>query len=343
MFLGVDGGGTKTAFALVDADGNVRARHEEGSAYYLEVGMDGVGAMLERGCRTLFAAAGVRPDDIAQAFFGLPAYGEDRAVMPALDALPRAILAHGRYQCGNDMVCSWAGSLAGADGISVIAGTGSMAYGEYAGKRARAGGWGELFSDEGSAHWIARAGLALFSRMSDGRAVRGALYALVRERLALVEDLDLCGVVYGQLKGERSGVAGLAGLVTEAAALGDRQAVAIIDAAAAELAALVDAVRVALDVELGVEVAVSFTGGLVGAEGPLRAPLERALSDRSRVYRVAPPVLAPVLGAALYAARGAGKPLGDAALRRLADANNVAGGGSRRITAPPNPPYVPAR
>jgi N-acetylglucosamine kinase-like BadF-type ATPase len=323
MLVGVDGGGTKTAFALVDADGNVRARHEEGSAYYLEVGMDGVGAMLERGCQTLFAAAGVGPDDIAQAFFGLPAYGEDRAVLPALDALPRTILAHGRYRCGNDMVCSWAGSLAGADGISVIAGTGSMAYGEYAGKRARAGGWGELFSDEGSAHWIARAGLALFSRMSDGRAPRGPLYALVRERLALLEDLDLCGVVYGQLKGERSAVARLAGLVTEAAALGDAQAVAIIDDAAAELAGLVDAVRGALDVAPEAVVPVSFTGGLVGAQGPLRAPLIRALAERQRPYRVAPPLLAPVLGAALYAARCAGTPLEGAALRRLAEANHT--------------------
>ena len=323
MFLGVDGGGTKTAFALVDADGNVRARHEEGSAYYLEVGMEGVAAMLERGCRALFAAAGVGPADVAQAFFGLPAYGEDRAVVPALDALPLAILGHDRYRCGNDMVCSWAGSLACADGISVIAGTGSMAYGEYAGRQARAGGWGELFSDEGSAHWIARAGLALFSRMSDGRAPRGELYALVRERLALREDLDLCGVVYGDLKQERSGVARLSRLVTEAAALGDRQAVAIIDAAAGELADLVGAVRATLGVADDVGVAVSFTGGLVGAEGPLRTPLTRALAGRARAYQVSPPLFAPVLGAALYAARDAGTPLDAIALHRLSESGPV--------------------
>ena len=74
------------------------------------------------------------------------------------------------------MVCSWAGSLACADGISVIAGTGSMAYGEYAGRQARCGGWGELIGDEGSAYWIAREGMNLFSRMSDGRAARGPLH-----------------------------------------------------------------------------------------------------------------------------------------------------------------------
>jgi hypothetical protein len=99
--------------------------------------------------------------------------------------------------------------------------------------------------------------------------------------------------------------------------------VAIIDTAAAELAALVDAVRGALDVAPEAVVPVSFTGGLVGAQGPLRAPLIRALAERQRPYRVAPPLLAPVLGAALYAARCAGAPLDGTALRRLAEANHT--------------------
>ncbi|WP_312518515.1 N-acetylglucosamine kinase [Massilia sp.] len=321
MFLGVDGGGTKTAFALIDAQGQVLARHEESSAYYLEVGMDGAGAMLARGCAALFGAAGVRADDVAFAFFGLPAYGEDRAVQPQLDALPRAALGHGRYLCGNDMVCSWAGSLACADGISVIAGTGSMAYGEVKGQRARAGGWGELFGDEGSAHWIARAGLALFSRMSDGRAPRGPLHALLRERLALRDDLDLCQVVYGDLKGERSKIAALSRLVSEAAAQGDTQAAAILDAAAAEVAALVDAVRGQLGVDPEAEVTVSYSGGLFGAEGPLRERFARALeAGGAGAYRLTTPRLPPVLGAALYAALVAGTPLDPAALARLAAA-----------------------
>jgi N-acetylglucosamine kinase-like BadF-type ATPase len=319
MFLGVDGGGTKTAFALVDRHGHVLARQEEGSAYYLEVGMAGAAAVLARGCAALFAAAGVTAADVAFAFFGLPAHGEDRTVQAELDALPRAVLGHGRYLCGNDMVCSWAGSLACADGISVIAGTGSMAYGEVGGRGARAGGWGELFSDEGSAYWIARAGLALFSRMSDGRAPRGPLHALMRARLGLIDDLDLCQVVYGDLKGERSRVAALSRLVSEAAGQGDAQAAAILDAAAGEVAALVDAVRGQLGVGPGTEVAVSYSGGLFGAEGPLRAPFARALAaSGAGAYRLVTPRLAPVLGAVLYAARSAGTPLDPAALERLA-------------------------
>src|SRR3954470_19071462 len=101
MFLGVDGGGTKTAVTLVDRHGAILARHEESSAYYLEVGIDGAAAVLARGCAALFASAGVSADAIEFAFFGLPAYGEDRIVQPQLDALPLAVLGHRRYLCGN--------------------------------------------------------------------------------------------------------------------------------------------------------------------------------------------------------------------------------------------------
>jgi hypothetical protein len=54
--------------------------------------------------------------------------------------------------------------------------------------------------------------------------------------------------------------------------------------------------------------------------GPLRAPFARALASGRFPYRLQAPLLAPVLGAALYAARAAGTPLDAQALQRLADA-----------------------
>ena len=111
---------------------------------------------------------------------------------PRLDAMPAEFLGHRRYRCGNDMVSTWAGSLAGEDGIGIVAGTGSIGYGEHAGRTARAGGWGELFSDEGSAYWIAIRGLNAFSRMSDGRIPRGPLHEILVRAFGLTEDLELC-------------------------------------------------------------------------------------------------------------------------------------------------------
>ncbi|NHZ32933.1 N-acetylglucosamine kinase [Massilia rubra] len=317
MYLGVDGGGTKTAFALMGADGRLLARHESGSAYYLETGLEQAAAMLNAGVSETLALAGVAPEAVSFAFFGLPAYGEDSLLHAALDALPGEVFAPQRYRCGNDMVCSWAGSLACADGISVVAGTGSIAYGRYQGREARAGGWGELFSDEGSAYWIAREGLKLFSRMSDGRTERGALHELFRRSLELGADLDLCAEVYSRRKAERSQVAQLARLVQQAALEGDAQALAIFGRAAQELADIVGAVRRQLQAPADGALPVSYSGGVFNGESPLLAPFAQAL-ERQGHFALRTPVFAPVIGAALYAAQCDGRLPGADALARLA-------------------------
>lgn len=317
MFLGIDGGGTKTAFVLLDSAGTVRARHQEGSSYYLETGLPALREMLEHGVHQTLDQAGVALSALRYAFFGLPAYGEDSVMQPQLDALPGTFLQPGTYRIDCDMICSWAGSLMCEDGISVICGTGSMAYGEYDGAGVRAGGWGELFSDEGSAYWIAREGLNLFSRMSDGRAQRGPLYALVRERLQLGIDLDLCGHVYSRLGAQRSAVAGLSQLVSEAALAGDQQARTIFSRAAQELAAMVCAVRASLHVPDRVTLPVSYSGGVFESGALLLEPFREQLATHPGHFSLTTPALNPAVGAALYAAKCVGHQFSAEALRNL--------------------------
>ena len=317
-FLGVDGGGSKTAFVLIDERGTVLASHVEGPAYYLEVGLDELRSMLVRGIHTTLGLGGVSSSDITFAFLGLPAYGEDSRLLPVLDAIASPTLGPGQFRCGNDMECGWAGALGGEDGINVVAGTGSIANGEYRGRVARAGGWGELFGDEGSAYWIAREGLTLFSRMSDGRAARGTLYALVRQQFGLNGDLDLCAAIYGQSAAVRSQFATLSKLVSQAADSGDTLAQSLFVRAAGELAEIVEAVRKTLAVPDHAELPLSYSGGLFQRRELILAPLLSALAAKGASYRLVEPRLAPATGAALRAAMLAGFPLDARAVAALA-------------------------
>ena len=317
MFLGVDGGGTKTAYALVDADGNLRSSHVGASVDYLAEGIDTARARLAEGLGATLAGAHLNTADVAFAFFGLPGYGEDGSALAALDALPSAVLGSTHYRCGNDMVCSWAGSLGCEDGISVIAGTGSLAYGEFAGRQARCGGWGELIGDEGSAYWIAREGMNLFSRMSDGRAARGPLHALVRKRLGIGNDLDLCAHIYGVHANRRNAFAQFARLVDEASQAGDAAAGAIFARGVKELIDCVAAVRRGLSTPEDAVVAVSHSGGVFDNVPAMVAAFRDGLAACAQPYEYRPPRFPPVIGAALYAARLHGRPLGSAAIDRL--------------------------
>ena len=306
--LGVDGGGTKTEFVLVDAEGRVRATHQGGSCYYIQIGFDGLHELLTEGVQAVLAQVSGKPEDIDYAFFGLPAYGEDSIAESMLDVVPEAVLGHHRYLCGNDMICGWAGSLAGADGINIVAGTGSIGYGEHAGKSARGGGWGEVFSDEGSAYWIAISGLNAFSRMADGRLAKGPLYEIFRQAFELKNDLDICGDVFGRQAPSRDKIAAMSKLVSQSAEAGDRLALKIFDSAGYELAAIVDAIRVQLSYVSDEPVVLSYSGGVFKCGALILDPFRRHLSTFSSMYDLRKPLHAPSIGSALYAARRLGRP-----------------------------------
>ncbi|MFI5841453.1 N-acetylglucosamine kinase [Catenuloplanes sp. NPDC051500] len=299
MYLGVDGGGSKTAYCLIDADGAVVAEARTASIYYLMSDIGIVAPLLAEGIGQVCAAAGITPADITHSFFGIPCYGEVSADVPTLDALPAEILGTGRYACGNDMICGWAGSLGGRDGINVVAGTGSIAYGEHGDRRARVGGWGELYGDEGSGYWTAIRGLQAFSRMSDGRQPAGPLAEVLRRTLGLADDLDAVDIVLNRWQGDRATIAALSTAVSEAASAGDQACEAILRDGGRELAALVDATAAAIG---GDGLPVSYSGGMFTSP-LLLAAFRDALGDR---YDLRAPLLPPDRGAAVYAARLAG-------------------------------------
>jgi N-acetylglucosamine kinase-like BadF-type ATPase len=320
LFLGVDGGGSKTGFLLIDSDGRVLGRYRTSTAYHVQIGLDGVRQLLAKGIGAVAGAAGVSLDELAFAFLGLPAYGEDEQAQRVLHRLSGEVLGHDRYACANDMVCGWAGSLAGADGVNIVAGTGSIGYGERQGRSARAGGWGTLFSDEGSGYWIAVRALGLFSRMSDGRTPRGPLYDLLRAELGLVRDLDICALATpGGPLGTRDGVAALCPVVARAAQAGDLAAEQIFRAAGRELAEVADAVHAGLEWPAEVPAPLSCSGGVFASGEMFKRAFADAIAVRPRRYQLVAPILSPLAGAALLAARMAGAPLDASAIRRLSE------------------------
>jgi N-acetylglucosamine kinase-like BadF-type ATPase len=301
IFLGVDGGGTKTEFVCIDEHDQVVARAMTGTTYHLQVGFDEAVARIAQGIEAVCGQLAASSAQLAYVFLGLPAYGEDAVVDPQLYAACGRVLGHDRYRCGNDMVCGWAGSLACADGINIVAGTGSIGYGERRGRAARGGGWGEIFSDEGSAYWIAIQGLNAFTRMSDGRLPTGPLRQAFVDALGLSNDLDICARVMGESGLSRDGVAALAPIVVHAANEGDTHANAILELAGLELANIAHALRRQLAFDEDETVLVSWSGGVLTKQDTVRTSMQRHLQSRAS-YEFIAPRHQPGVGAALYAA-----------------------------------------
>jgi N-acetylglucosamine kinase-like BadF-type ATPase len=97
--------------------------------------------------------------------------------------------------------------------IVLLGGTGSLAWGLSPGgqKSARCGGWGYLLGDEGSGFWLGQQLLQLACREADGRQAGGGILEQVLKELQLSAAEQLVNWTYQQA-GARERIAGLAKL-----------------------------------------------------------------------------------------------------------------------------------
>lgn len=223
FFLGIDGGGTKTAFLLINENGDIIEAKTIATVSYKHVGMDNSIALLKETVHEIL----------------------------------------------ND-----------------------------AGEEARAGGWDERFSDEGSCYWLGMKSLELFSKESDGRAEKGALLEIFRNRFELKCDFDIIDIFNRRYRNDRTKIAGLQKYLLEAAQKGDLEAVKMYEIAADELAMIVGSVYRKL--KFGEGTLVSYSGGLFHAGEFILGPLREQLKTEG--VRLCAPKYTPVEGASLLAA-----------------------------------------
>lgn len=150
--LGIEGGGTKTTWVALDPEGSARAR---GAA-----GPGNVSLLPDEEIRKLLAgirlAVGGEVHSIGAAFAGCHLPVQQQRIAELLQALwPTAV----RIVVAEDTRSAFAGAFGSGEGIVVIAGTGSNVQGHRQGRWLRAGGWGHIVGDPGSAYDLAHMGL----------------------------------------------------------------------------------------------------------------------------------------------------------------------------------------
>lgn len=297
-YIGIDGGGTKTAFQLTDEQLRPLAEIKKGSASYKQIGRGGVLLLLRDNLEALCARAGVRPGDEVHTCFGMPMFGEYKKYDEEILKNIQKHLSRYHIKVVNDVEVGWAGSLGMKPGINIVSGTGSIAFGKNEeGMSAKAGGWSEFFSDVGSCNWLGRRTMELFSKQADLCIPRGPLYEIVRRNFQLKEDMEVIEIVEEEHVPYRDKVASLQLLLKEAASEGDESALRLYDEAAYELYLLVAGVYRQL--HLTGRCRISYSGGAFLAGEVLLNPFKRYVSELPADF--VKPLYTPVEGAVLLA------------------------------------------
>lgn len=290
-YIGIDGGGTKTLFGLFDDKGNLLKTHTEGTTHYVQAGYDGVTEIIKRGIAIL--SEGI--DEVIPVGLGLAGYGREIIVRQNLEKAVLEAIGHERYVLKNDAQIALNGALNGNDGILVIAGTGSIAMSRFDGVDDRCGGWGYSVGDEGSAYWIGKKVLVEFSKQSDGRHEKTALYDLVKEVTQIGDDANIIAYVNQTLQNKREEIAKLALICAKGAELNDPSCLEIYKEVASEISDMVNVLARKSQKE---KVLMSYTGGVWKGRCYMDETFQQCLDANVELIE---PIHGPIYGAYLFA------------------------------------------
>ena len=150
----------------------------------------------------------------------------------------------------NAIAALYAGNPTGC-GVVLIAGTGSIAYGRNEeGEEDRAGGWGYLIGDEGSAVWCGLEALRAISHAVDGRGAPTRMTALLLQQLGVGEFSDVLPQLYGRPH-PAPAIGAATRALASASAEGDAMANAILQRGANALARAATVVALTLGLPAG--------------------------------------------------------------------------------------------
>ena len=305
MLIGIDAGGTKNELVLCEKDGRVVNRLTAPGSNAADLGPENAAMRIASQVRALVDG---HTETVDALFAGLSGGGA-----PAISGEVRAVLTRElpfvkSISNGSDALNGLYAGVGAGDGMVVIAGTGTSAFVRCGGVLTQVGGWGSLVDDAGSGYSIGRAVLNAAFRERDGRGESTRLTELVERQLGF----NVLGAVPMIYRGGKRTVASFAPLAFEAADMGDRQALAIVDNACRELRLLISTCASHLK-------NAPYLASLLGSLWKAPRLLEGVRDLLSPDYRLLRPDLPPVFGAAVAAAELARVSCGEAFHDRFAE------------------------
>jgi len=297
LFLGVDGGGTKTNVAILNTEREVVGESSGGPSNPLRVGVENAVANIGNAIDTACDLGGLSRGDIFGCTLGL-------AGVRRQDMSERVLQSfRARYRIQSVTVTTDAdialyGTTFGKAGLVVIAGTGSVCLGiDHRGEKAMAGGWGPIAGDEGGGRGIAGEALHRVAKASDGRGAQTALSERAAEYFRASNVENLIGAIYAP-RMDNARIAGFARMVVETALDGDAVAIEIIEEAGRELGlaavAVIEKLRLTNE-----KVRIGCVGGVFNAKEILTVPMIDTINRVAPLAYLSEPLVPPAQAAAL--------------------------------------------
>jgi N-acetylglucosamine kinase-like BadF-type ATPase len=302
FFLGIDIGGTKSHALIANEQGFAMGFGEGGPGNWESIGWAGTRSVLHDIITQAVAQAGITPDEIAAAGFGVAGYDWPEDRQPHVTIIHELLRPDLPFELVNDaFIGLWAGTDAGW-GVAVTAGTSCNCYGRNAqGQIGRVTG-SSRFGEYAGAHelveWAVQAVARAWSQRGPATRLSDALVTATGAS-------DVPDLLAGLMRERYVLWAGSAPIVFSVAAEGDPVALELVRRAGRELGDLAIGVGRQIgvtDIPFDIVLCGSFFNGSPLIQESMAATIH-SIAPQARLLRLEAP---PVVGATLLSMEQAG-------------------------------------
>ncbi len=295
--IGIDGGGANTEAILSNLDGMVLAKVKVGPSNLNKVGKER--AVREISRAIVLVTKNFKKEKVVFTYIGLAGGLQrdkkiKREIERSLKTLPKIkFIFNQKVKIEGDERAAFRVGTNKKEGVLLISGAGSLAYGWRKGKEEVNLGWDYLLGDEGSGFWLGQKALQAVCRFLDGRGPNTLLTNLIFKNLKIKEEGELIQKIYKQKAIEN--IISLSPLVDKAAKKGDKLAKNLLIKAGQELALAGNQVIKKLNFEK-VEFPIVLAGGTFNSKIVLETVKKEIKKIAPRVEFIRPKKK-PVFGA----------------------------------------------
>ena len=283
LFLGIDGGGTKTDLVLADREGNPIRRETAGPASLRNNG-------VKESCKAVLEGfEELSTKDIASTFVGFPALEEEYSDKKNYIKNLLSNKIPGKVAVGSDQLVAFKSGTDSDKGVVVIAGTGGVVRGFNGKESEKVSGWG-YFGDEGSAFWTGLKAYRKVTKELDGRGEKTMITEMVFNEWNLEDGDHLNKKIYGD---PIKWIPKLSIMVDFAQREGDPVATEILKEAAGEVFAGVRVVSKRMNLE---DFPLILVGGMFKS-GFLEKEIAQKVKNEDKKIDIIKPEKEPVFGA----------------------------------------------
>lgn len=296
--MSLDGGGTKLSCLIANHRGEICGRGSGGAVNSNFNRSDEIALSISQAIQSALSEAALNGNCITAVYCAMPA-APDTYQKAIKDCLDHSV----RIEAVTEFSMSLYAAIQQEQGALTLSGTGSFAMARTGNSLYHVGGYGSLFSDEGSGYDIGRRALNRCLHMLDGIGPDTALYQKVEELLQRHNKSYIVEIYSFPPGAQRTLIASICRLVGQCAREGDPVSIKILQEAAESLAFQTNGLLTKCGDEITPGFPVTVSGGVWKTHPLLFSTFAQRVKEQHPTVNIIAPLFEPVVGGILLGLR----------------------------------------